>query len=232
MNLSIAFEGFTVRVVGTANEPEWMASDVCKILEIRNVSQALADLEGDEKGICITYTLGGAQEALTVKEPGLYRLIFKSRKPVARRLQRWVFHDVLPTLRRTGSYSMEPKKIDSTSGFSLESIRSLVESEDFFPVDFDKAWQWIDFASSQAGRKKLEINFNEGEDYLCLKILNEETLRPNKLIRLTVDCLKSLAVIAGTKKGVNVKRLVLSCERDLKLEMLISNRKFLEGKAL
>ncbi|WP_313937843.1 BRO-N domain-containing protein [Anabaena azotica] len=63
-------------------------------------------LEPDEKGTAIVSTLGGEQEMLTVNEPGLYRLIFKSRKPVAKRFQRWVFHEVLPSLRRTGRYEI------------------------------------------------------------------------------------------------------------------------------
>ncbi len=77
-NLSVfAFEGKEVRFVGTAEKPEWVASDVCSCLQIRmsGVSEALASLEDDEKGNANVVTPGGEQEMLTVKEPGLYRLI-------------------------------------------------------------------------------------------------------------------------------------------------------------
>ncbi|WP_193199739.1 Bro-N domain-containing protein [Nostoc sp. MG11] len=110
-NLSVfVFESQQVRFVGTPDKPEWVAADVCTILEIQNVSQALASFDADERGLCNVYTPGDdnsqGQEMLTVSEAGLYRLIFKSRKPVAKRFQRWVFHQVLPSLRRTGKYEM------------------------------------------------------------------------------------------------------------------------------
>ncbi len=58
------------------------------------------------------YTLGGSQKMLTVTEPGLYRLIFKSRKPVAKHFQRWVFHEVLPAIRKIGSYTLPSAEIE------------------------------------------------------------------------------------------------------------------------
>lgn len=84
----------------------WVAQDVCTILDIRNVSDALRRLREQEKGIASIYTLGGQQNLLTVNEPGLYRLIFRSDKPQATAFQDWVFADVLPTLRRTGTYTL------------------------------------------------------------------------------------------------------------------------------
>jgi hypothetical protein len=100
------FENQEVRFVGTADDPEWLAVDVCKVLELGNPSQALSDFDEDEKGITTSDTLGGLQGMLTVTEPGLYKLIFKSRKPVAKRFQKWVFSEVLPSLRKTGTYSV------------------------------------------------------------------------------------------------------------------------------
>ncbi len=105
------FESNQVRFVGTAEAPEWVAVDIADVFEIQNIRQNLAEFEDDEKGVCSIYTPGGIQELATVKEPGLYRIIFKSRKPVAKRFQRWVFHDVLPQIRKTGRYeapSQEP----------------------------------------------------------------------------------------------------------------------------
>ena len=110
-DLSIfVFESQEVRFVGTPEKPEWVAADVCAILEIKNPSDALGSFDEDERGLANVYTPGDdnpqGQEMLTVTEAGLYRLIFKSRKPVAKRFQRWVFHEVLPSLRRTGRYEM------------------------------------------------------------------------------------------------------------------------------
>ena len=101
-NLSIfTFECQQVRFVGTAEKLEWIAMDLCKILEIKNPSDTLAKFEEEEKGIATIYTPGGEQSLLTLTEPGLYRLIFKSRKTIAKRFQRWIFHEVLPSIRKT-----------------------------------------------------------------------------------------------------------------------------------
>ncbi|MBD2473148.1 BRO family protein [Nostoc sp. FACHB-145] len=131
-NLSVfVFESQEVRFVGTPENPEWVAADVCAILEIKNVSDALTSFDQDEKGIANVYTPGDdnpkGQEMLTVTEPGLYRLIFKSRKPVAKRFQRWVFHEVLPSLRRTGSYSI-PKPDQQRNGkLTLDELLSFAQ---------------------------------------------------------------------------------------------------------
>lgn len=103
------FESKDVRIGGTPEKPEWVAEDVARILEIKNVRQNLALFDDDEKGVCSIYTPGGKQDLLTVTEPGLYRLIFKSRKPIAKKFQRWVFHEVLPQIRKTGGYSIQEK---------------------------------------------------------------------------------------------------------------------------
>lgn len=129
-NLTIFnFESREVRFVGTALEPEWIATDVGEVLEIQNIRQNLAEFDSDEKGVCTIYTPGGIQELATVKEAGLYKLIFKSRKPVAKRFQQWVFHHVIPTIRKTGKYelpqveALQPKLSIPT----LEEISSLLD---------------------------------------------------------------------------------------------------------
>lgn len=103
-NLSLSFEGRPVRVLGTPEAPEWVASDVFAILGLGNGKSSAALLPGDEKGVHTVDTPGGPQEVATLLEPGLYRLVFRSRKPEAERFRRWVFHEVLPSIRRQGAY--------------------------------------------------------------------------------------------------------------------------------
>ncbi|PQJ27423.1 BRO-N domain-containing protein [Rubritalea profundi] len=102
--LTAKFEGHKVRVLGTAMEPMFVAKDVCDVLEIKNSRQALARLDDNEKGVTIADTLGGSQEMTYVTESGLYHLMFKSRKPAAKRFRRWVTDEVIPSIRKTGSY--------------------------------------------------------------------------------------------------------------------------------
>lgn len=112
ITLNYDFNGAAVRVVGTWDEPWFVAADVCAALGIENVSLAVngrpgrpgSGLDDDEKGIAIGNTLGGAQEMIIISEPGLYSLIMSSRKPNAKKFQRWVTHEVLPSIRKTGGY--------------------------------------------------------------------------------------------------------------------------------
>ena len=87
-------------------DPWWVAKDVCLALGIEFYRDALSKLDEDERGSVLVDTPGGPQEMSTINEPGLYSLIFRSRKPEAREFKRWVTHEVLPALRKTGSYSV------------------------------------------------------------------------------------------------------------------------------
>ena len=99
------FESSNVRVtMGENGEPMFVAADVCQALTIDNHRNVLARLDDDEKGVQIMDTPGGRQELATVNESGLYSLILTSRKPEAKRFKRWVTHEVLPSIRKTGSY--------------------------------------------------------------------------------------------------------------------------------
>jgi len=80
-------------------------------LDISDVSNACKSLDDDEKLMRTLYVSGQSCEVLTVNEPGLYGLIFKSRKPEAKAFKRWVKHDVLPQIRKTGSFNSNPNMI-------------------------------------------------------------------------------------------------------------------------
>lgn len=99
------FENHDIRFIGTAENPEWIADDICNALGLGNTSQALSRLKPNERGIISNDTdLLTGSSLLTVNETGLYRLIFGSRKAAAERMKDWVFSVVLPSIRKTGSY--------------------------------------------------------------------------------------------------------------------------------
>ncbi len=101
------FEHRPVRVVMQQGRPWFVVLDACRILGIRNSRDAFKRLHEDEKGVASTDTLGGNQALQICSEPGLYRLIFASRKAEAEAFKRWVFHEVLPAIARTGRYGGE-----------------------------------------------------------------------------------------------------------------------------
>ena len=99
-----AYDGHQVRVItDDQGEPWFVAADVCAVLGI--TTEQTRRLDDDEKGLRSMQTPGGTQSMTTVNEFGLYSLILGSRKPEARAFKRWVTHEVLPAIRRTGSYS-------------------------------------------------------------------------------------------------------------------------------
>lgn len=92
-----------VRIILQNNEPWFVAKDVCDCLEIKNTTDALKRLDDDERA---RFNLGRQGETNIVNEYGLYSLVLSSRKPEAKEFKRWITHEVLPALRKTGSYSM------------------------------------------------------------------------------------------------------------------------------
>ena len=92
-----------VRILLQGDKPWFVAKDVCDCLEIKNTTDALKRLDDDERA---RFNLGRQGETNIVNEYGLYSLVLSSRKPEAKIFKRWITHDVLPALRKTGSYSM------------------------------------------------------------------------------------------------------------------------------
>jgi very-short-patch-repair endonuclease len=88
------FEGNTVRFVGTVDKPEWVAQDVCKVLEVKNVSDAIERLDDYQKGLRTVQTHCGKQKLLTVTLDGLKALVTTSRSPRAKVLAKALGFDV------------------------------------------------------------------------------------------------------------------------------------------
>ena len=101
------FKGASLRTLtDKAGEPWFVAKDVCDILELGNTTNALRALDEDEKTNFTNCNVAqnGGRAPLIISEPGLYKLVMRSRKPEAKEFQRWVTHEVLPSIRRTGGY--------------------------------------------------------------------------------------------------------------------------------
>ena len=109
-NLSVFnFDTREVRTLidAATGEPWFVAADVCAALELDDTSKAVSRLDDDEKGTNTVPTPGGAQEMITINESGLYSLTLTSRKPEAKRFKKWITSEVLPSIRKNGSYSMQ-----------------------------------------------------------------------------------------------------------------------------
>jgi prophage antirepressor-like protein len=123
------FEGQEVKVIGSINTPEWIVADVGAVLGIEQstLSRRVAKMPENWKGMYSIHTLGGLQQMVTVTEPGLYELIFRSDKPAAQRFRVWMFEEVLPSIRRTGSYSHSAQAPDPQISQLIELAQTQIE---------------------------------------------------------------------------------------------------------
>lgn len=116
-------ENVSVRTKVIDGVPWFVGKDVCDLLGLVNSRKSLQALDEDEKGVTNCYTLGGNQNLTFINESGLYHLIFISRKPEAKAIRRWVTGAVLPSIRRTGSYSISNNRPESTNRLPLPKFR-------------------------------------------------------------------------------------------------------------
>jgi len=124
-----AFDDQMVRTVERDGEYWFVAKDVALALDYRNAPDMTRNLDEDEKGTQIVRTLGGEQELTIINESGLYSAILSSRKEEAKRFKRWITHEVLPALRKTGEYSMGNRPAAQPNLVSLQqqSLRLIKE---------------------------------------------------------------------------------------------------------
>ena len=131
--IPFSYSDLEIRVVRDDNgDPLFVATDVCRILEHTNASKAVSDHVDDEDKAYFDPVRGGITDGYTpgstllVNESGMYALIFGSRKPEAKDFKRWITHEVIPSIRKTGSYAVKPM---TPAEMLLYQAQRLVEQE-------------------------------------------------------------------------------------------------------
>lgn len=145
------YSGRQVRTVQVDGEPWFVAADVCAILGLSNPSTAVSRLAADDLSTTeVIDSMGRPQVVRTVNESGLYDLILDSRRSEARAFRRWVTSEVLPAIRKTGSYGVvqfDPRNLDHVAELAnvaakqaheLEAAKPKVEAFDTY-MDADNA---------------------------------------------------------------------------------------------
>lgn len=106
----------------------FIATDVARILGHRDANDIIKGIDADEKGTKIVRTLKGEQKLSTISEAGLVTVLMRARVEAAKPFRRWITHEVLPSIRRTGSYSLPGvTSTPSTEDRALTRARQLVE---------------------------------------------------------------------------------------------------------
>ena len=131
MNELMIFEdalfGQVRTIMSASNEPLFCLSDVCRALEMKRFR--IERLDKDVISNHPLQTAGGLQQVTFVNEDGLYDIVLDSRKPKAKKFRKWITSEVVPSIRKTGSYSVEQPKELSAAESLLQSVQLLVAHE-------------------------------------------------------------------------------------------------------
>lgn len=126
------FKQNEVRTILVNDEPYFVGKDVAEVLGYSNTQKAILNhVDEEDKGVTKWDTLGGKQNMTIINESGLYSLILKSKLPNARKFKRWVTSEVLPTIRKTGSYTNVPQSFAQALRLAadLEEKNQLLEQQ-------------------------------------------------------------------------------------------------------
>jgi prophage antirepressor-like protein len=193
--LNSAFENDLVRVITKDDDEPWfVASDVLRCLDLRN-NTSLDALDEDEKGTHTMGTPGGNQRVTVISEAGLFRLVFNSRKPIAEKFKRWLAHEVLPALRKTGKYELARAKDEGILGelaqwreraladprFALEKVRTAQRL--YGKARARLVWEQLGLLRVPELPQPSPLE----DSFACLRHLLGWTLRPSINVRDTIE---------------------------------------------
>ncbi|WP_434779085.1 BRO-N domain-containing protein [Neisseria sp. Ec49-e6-T10] len=197
--IPFSFEDHPVRTTLIDSEPWFVAVDVCKALNIKNARMAVSRLDEDEKMTVSNIDghseqkRGGAQSFNLISEAGLYRLIRRSNKPEAKRFDRWICHEVLPSIRKTGEFSNN-EAVNIEGYNELKELNQLIGNIlDFrFLLTFDE-------------HKKPHMRILSYDDlilpveHIPRMINNRMSLSEELLLKIMQACTKRLTMMASCR---------------------------------
>lgn len=170
--------------VTESGEAWFIAKDVCGVLDILKYRDAISTLEEFERGRpVIEDTPSGKQTMSTITEAGLYSLVMRSRKPEAQEFKKWIVTEVLPSIRKTGQYSIQPQQfvLPTTYKEALQSLLIEVEKNEQLSIENKEMKPKADFYDAVMGSNDL-LDMNA-----TAKILNIKNLGRNKLFEVLRD---------------------------------------------
>lgn len=119
------YSGEQLRTVQRDDGLWWVLRDVCRVLNIGNVTDTKKRLDPDEVDLTdLIDSMGRVQSTTIINEPGLYAVILRSDKPEAKQFKRWVTHDVLPSIRKTGAYGVPPERLAKLDEYQAKLDRN------------------------------------------------------------------------------------------------------------
>lgn len=179
------FNGHVLSTVSIDSEPYFIGKDVCEILEYKSSKDAIrVHCKGAIKHRILTN--GGHQEVFIIPERDLYRLVMRSKLPEAEKFEEWVVGEVLPQIRKTGSYNKPA--FDPSSLSRLDILRMAIESEEKV-IELTKANEILYVENSL---QKLELESQAPIVKHASRILDSQSLMPTTLVaqKLCISAIK------------------------------------------
>lgn len=223
-----------VRVVQSENgEPMWVAKDVCDILDLKDVNRSLSKLDDDEKLMLKIFVSGQNRDMSVINESGLYTLILRSNKPEAKPFKKWVTHEVLPSIRKTGGYNMggsassidyapvltEVKNflvnLEETLNTRLDVITTEIEEYKFFAMNLKEAVQGS-VLKVEKYQEDVKKTISDTYNYLKFQPMSREE-RQHIAIRVTARA-KVLVQESGISEPEATKRVYQELCRAFKVK--------------
>lgn len=171
------FKGAALRTLtDEAGEPWFVLKDCMSILDLGNPTETVKMFDKDEFSTTeVIDSIGRRQQTYIISEPGLYRLVMKSRKPEAKEFQRWVTHEVLPSIRKHGGYMAGQERM-TPEQMALASMR------------------WL---QSKVDEQAKQLKAQEGKVLFANAV---ETARPSILVGDFAKILKSNGINIGPRR--------------------------------
>lgn len=208
-----------VRLIEKDGQPWFILRDVCGALEIENYRNVAARLDDDEKDVHQTDTPGGIQSMIIVNESGLYNVILRSDKPEAKQFKRWITHEVLPSIRKTGMYSVSNLSKELQAILFIDNKMQHIESR----VDKLENTMTIDYSQQEelrtAANKKVLFTLG-GKDTMAYKRVGRKAfagLYRDIKQAFSVNSYKNIAVVDMDK----AKLYIANWQPDEELGLMI-----------
>jgi len=231
------YESNPIRVITINNEPWFVAVDIAGILELVNVSETVKRLDEDEVSSTeVIDSLGRKQVATIINEPGLYSLILGSRKPEAKSFKRWITHEVIPQIRKTGSY-VAPSCIEDLIIMQAQSMKDLRQEVSETKLQVAENAQQVQaikealLPNDKEWRKSINEKLNQvvkacNSDHQAVRDQSYQTLERRagcNLSRRLANLKTRLKESGATKTAIDNARKLDAIEADKKLKEIYSS---------
>lgn len=159
-------------IQGDDGEPWFLAKDVAVLTGHDSVANMVRMCPDDEKGLHKVKTLGGSQEVTFISEPGLYRVILGSRQDNAERLKKWVVSEVLPSIRKTGQYSVQPDVVEEEA-LSEKMLEAAALKLVTYDVELDQREELIEAKERDQAMRSIRHAFELKKAYQAMLLIRQ-----------------------------------------------------------